>query len=158
VRGSRRATGEAGGVITLHRTSTAPPPHVWRVLADPWTFAAWVVGAAVVDAADPAWPAPGARLRYRVGAWPAMLPATSVVTASTEGTELALHGRLQVGGAIALVLALREHPAGTEIVISEDVVDGPARRLPRPARAAVITARNREALRRLALLAERPGP
>jgi hypothetical protein len=142
-------------VIPVARTSTASPQDVWRVLADPWTLAAWVVGAAAVDEADGRWPAVGARLRYRVGAWPALFPASTQVTASTEDAELGLRGDLGIAGAVALVLELRAHPGGSEIVIREDVVAGPGRRLPRAARAAVITARNRETLRRLALLAER---
>jgi hypothetical protein len=40
--------------------------------------------------------------------------------------------------------------------MAEDVVSGPARLVPARARAAAITARNVETLRRLALLAERP--
>ena len=142
-------------MFAVHRATTATPQDVWRVLSDPWRFAAWVVGAASVDGDDERWPDPGARMRYRVGSWPLLLPASSQVTGSTAGMRLALRGDLGIGGAVALVLALAEHPAGTEISIAEDVVAGPARALPRAARGAVITARNRETLRRLALLAER---
>jgi len=149
--------GNALRVIAVARLSTASPQDVWRVLADPWALAAWVVGAAAVDGADARWPAVGARLRYRVGAWPALFPASSEVTAATEAAELALRGDLGVGGAVALVLELRAHPDGSEIVLREDVVAGPGRLVPRAARAAVIAARNRETLRRLALLAERPA-
>jgi uncharacterized protein YndB with AHSA1/START domain len=141
-------------VIVVRRTSTATPQDVWRVLADPWRFAAWVVGAAGVDDADERWPAQGARMRYRVGAWPVLFPATSEVTGSTAGAELALRGDLGAGGAVELVLRLHDDPPGTRIAIAEDVVAGPARLLPRRVRAAVISARNRETLRRLALLAE----
>jgi hypothetical protein len=144
-------------VITLRRTSTASPPEVWRVLADAWSYASWVVGAARVDAVADSWPQPGGYLRYRAGAWPGTLPARAEVVSAVDGAELALHGDLGPAGAVDLVLALRALPTGCEIAISEDVVAGPGRWLPAPARAAVIRSRNRETLRRLALLAERPS-
>jgi hypothetical protein len=144
-------------VITLRSTSTASPPEVWRVVADAWSYASWVVGAARVDAVVGPWPEPGGSLRYRAGAWPGTLPARAEVVSSVPGAELALHGDLGPAGAVDLVLTLHALPSGSEMAISEDVVAGPGRWIPAAARAAVIKARNRETLRRLALLAERPS-
>jgi hypothetical protein len=126
-------------------------------MGDAWSFASWVVGAARVDAVGGGWPEPGGYLHYRVGAWPGTLPARAEVVSSVPGAELALHGDLGPAGAVDLVLTVRVLPTGSEVGISEDVVAGPASWLPRAARAAVIRARNRETLRRLALLAERPS-
>ena len=126
------------------------------MLADGWRLASWVVGAARVDAVDGAWPAVGAGLRYGIGAWPAVLPGTASVTASEPGRELALHGRTPFGG-IDVQLLVDPAPAGSVLVMREDVVSGGARLVPAPVRAVAIRARNVETLRRLTLLTETPG-
>ena len=56
--------------------------------------------------------------------------------------------RASMAGDLARVLTL----------MAEDVVSGPAHLVPAPLRAVAIAARNRETLRRLALLAEVPAP
>src|SRR5689334_20693571 len=133
--------------------TTAGPDAVWAVLADGWRLASWVVGAARVDAVDAAWPAVGTRLRYGIGGWPVVLPGSAEVTACSPGRELALHGRTPFGG-----VDVRVRVDDGELVITEDVVSGPARLVPARLRAAGIGARNVETLRRLALLAETPMP
>ena len=140
----------------VRRGTGAGADAVWSVLSDGWRLPTWVVGAARVDAVDAAWPAVGARLRYRIGAWPVLLPGVAEVTASTPGRELALHGRTPVGG-VDVRLTLTAAAGGTELLIAEDVVSGPARLVPARLRAAGIAARNVETLRRLALLAETPA-
>jgi hypothetical protein len=140
-------------VVTVRRTTTAPADAVWAVLADGWRLASWVVGAARVDAVDAAWPQVGARLRYGIGGWPAVLPGSAEVTSCRPGEELALHGRTPFGG-----VDVRVRITGTTLEITEDVVSGPARLVPARVRAAAIGARNVETLRRLALLAEAPTP
>jgi len=140
-------------VVTVQRMTTAGPDAVWAVLADGWRLASWVVGAARVDAVDAAWPAVGTRLRYGIGGWPVVLPGSAAVTACSPGRELALHGRTPFGG-----VDVRVRVDDGELVITEDVVSGPARLVPARLRAAGIGARNVETLRRLALLAETPMP
>src|ERR1700754_1914017 len=136
-------------VIEVRRTTTAGADAVWAVLADGWRLSSWVVGAARVDAVDPTWPGVGCRLRYRIGAWPGMLPGAAEVTTCLPGRELALHGSTPLGGIDVRVLV-----EGTTLVMAEDVVSGPAKLIPARVRGAGITARNVETLRRLALLAE----
>lgn len=46
--------------------SRAAPQQVWNVLAAPERMGEWFSGAADVEALD-GWPAPGARLKWRVG-------------------------------------------------------------------------------------------
>jgi len=139
--------------VTVQRMTAAGPDAVWAVLADGWRLASWVVGAARVDAVDAAWPAVGTRLRYGIGGWPVVLPGSAEVTACSPGRELALHGRTPFGG-----VDVRVRVDDGELVITEDVVSGPARLVPARLRAAGIGARNVETLRRLALLAETPMP
>ena len=139
--------------MTVRRATTAGADAVWAVLADGWRLGAWVVGAARVDAVDATWPATGSRLRYGIGGWPVVLPGSAAVTSCRPGRELALHGRTPFGGVDVLVTV-----DDGVLVISEDVVSGPARLVPARLRAAAIGARNVETLRRLALLAEAPVP
>jgi hypothetical protein len=144
-------------VVEVRRATTAPVDAVWAVLGDGWRLASWVVGAARVDAVDAAWPAVGARLRYRIGAWPGVLPGVAKVTVCRAGRELALHGRTPFGG-VDVRVTVETGPSGQELCIAEDVVSGPARLVPVRLRAGAIAARNVETLRRLALLAERRAP
>lgn len=44
---------------TISRRVDAPAEAVWSVLADGWSYANWVVGAARVRDVDPGWPAQG---------------------------------------------------------------------------------------------------
>jgi len=140
-------------VVTVQRRTAAGSDAVWAVLADGWRLASWVVGAARVDAVEAAWPAVGARLRYGIGGWPVVLPGSAEVTACSPGRELALHGRTPFGG-----VDVRVRVDDGRLVITEDVVSGPARLVPARLRAAGIGARNVETLRRLAQLAETPTP
>ena len=149
--------GYTRAVVEVRRVTAAGTDAVWAVLADGWRLAAWVVGAARVQAVDDAWPAVGAGLRYGIGAWPAVLPGTAEVTACEPGRVLALHGRTPFGG-VDMRLALDPVTGGTAIRMAEDVASGPARLVPARLRAAAIGARNVETLRRLALLAEVPAP
>ena len=143
-------------MVEVRRACTAGPDAVWAVLSDGWRLAAWVVGAARVEAVDDGFPAVGAGLRYGIGAWPAVLPGSATVTASTPGRELALHGRTPLGG-VDMHLLVEPAPSGCVLVMREDVVSGPARLVPARVRAAAIGARNVETLRRLALLTESPA-
>jgi Polyketide cyclase / dehydrase and lipid transport len=143
-------------VVEVRRSTGADPDAVWAVLSDGWRLAAWVVGAARVDAVDDGFPAVGAALRYGIGGWPVVLPGSATVTACRSGRELALHGRTPFGG-IDMRLLVAPTPSGCVLVMAEDVVSGPARLVPARVRAAAIGVRNVETLRRLALLAEAPA-
>ncbi len=145
------------GMVEVRRTTDAGPDAVWAVLADGWRLAAWVVGAARVEALDGGFPAVGSGLRYGIGGWPAVLPGAATVTACRPGRELALHGRTPFGG-VDVQLLVDPAASGCVLVMREDVTSGPARLVPAAVRAAAIRARNVETLRRLALLAEAPSP
>jgi uncharacterized protein YndB with AHSA1/START domain len=47
-----------------------PPAIVWETLADPASYARWVVGSQAVRDADDDWPARGSRFYHRVGIGP----------------------------------------------------------------------------------------
>ncbi|XVX19965.1 SRPBCC family protein [Actinomycetota bacterium] len=137
------------------RTTTATPEQVWAVLADGWTYGAWVVGASRVRAVDATWPAPGASLHHSVGTWPAVLDDSTTVEEAETGRRLVLSARTRPAAVQTVELVLEPTADGTVVHMSEDVTSGPARLVPAIVRQTALVVRNREALHRLCLLAER---
>lgn len=133
----------------------ATPEEVWAVLADGWLYPLWVVGASRMREVDAHWPAAGAQLHHSVGSWPLLLDDTTEVLECVPGSMLRLRARAWPTGEAEVVIRLEASGTGTEVVIEEDAVSGPARLVPKPARDAPLGWRNVETLRRLAYLAER---
>jgi NAD(P)-dependent dehydrogenase (short-subunit alcohol dehydrogenase family) len=140
---------------TIDRDVAAPADVVWSVLADGWSYANWVVGTARVRTVDEGWPSPGHRIHHSVGMWPLLLDDTTAVLESHEPTKLVLEARgWPLGKAHVTVDVHSTGPWSCRVTIREDAVAGPGALVPRAARQALIVPRNREALRRLAGLAE----
>lgn len=141
--------------LIVEREVQAGADAVWSVLADGWSYAIWVVGTASVRAVDDGWPSAGTRIHHSVGMWPLLLHDTTAALESHAPTQLVLEARgWPIGKAHVTV---EVHPQGASsclVTIREDAVAGPGTLVPKPVRQAVILPRNREALRRLALLAE----
>jgi hypothetical protein len=153
-RGGPMAKARKPGVV-VSRDVHAPASAVWQVLCDGWTYANWVVGASRVRQVEAQWPAPGTRIHHAVGPWPLLIQDHTVSLASTPERELALQARGWPLGEARVVLGIE--PTGEErcrITISEDATAGPGLLAPRPVRQALIAPRNKEALYRLALIAE----
>jgi hypothetical protein len=142
-------------MTTVVREMECPPEAVLRVLADGWTYAAWVVGASRIRSVDRAWPAPGARIGHSVGVWPALLDDETVVREWWPDRGIELLARAWPAGEASIRIEVRAHGEGCVVRMVEDAVAGPGRWIPRPVRSAALQARNRETLGRLALLAER---
>jgi hypothetical protein len=139
----------------VRRETDADPDAVWRVLADGWLYPTWVVGASRMRHVEPGWPAVGTKLHHSIGAWPALIDDTTSVVAAEPGHVLELRGRGWPLGEVEIRVELEPRPGGgTTLVMAEDVVSGPSRALPQPLRAAMIAPRTKEALARLAYLAE----
>jgi NAD(P)-dependent dehydrogenase (short-subunit alcohol dehydrogenase family) len=141
--------------LTVEREVSAGADAVWSVLADGWSYATWVVGTASVRAVDDGWPSTGTRIHHSVGMWPLLLHDTTAALESHAPTQLVLEARGWPLGKAHVTVEV--HPQGTRsclVTIREDAVAGPGTLVPKPLRQAVILPRNREALRRLALLAE----
>jgi hypothetical protein len=127
---------------------------IFAVLADGWSYATWVVGAARIRDVEENWPEVGARIHHSVGAWPFLLSDNTEVERVDRPHLIQLRVRAWPTGEGRVIVTLRPAEAGTEVVMEEYAVSGPARLVPRPAQALMLHHRNVEALRRLAFLAE----
>lgn len=135
----------------------APAARVWEVLSDGWSYVSWIVGTACIRAVDGEWPKVGSRLYHRAGPWPVTLEGHSEVEACVPGTELVLVAHGWPFGAARVQLRIEDQNERSVVHLAEDVVAGPTRFLPRQVRQSMIRPRNQECLRRLAMLATRPG-
>lgn len=154
--GSTDAHHDLTGSAPVRRTTSAPPRRVWAVIADGWTYGAWVVGASRVRSVDVSWPDPGSRLHHSVGLWPLVRDdTTSVLESQPEEMRIVLRARVRPYGTQVVELQICEDPEGALVTMREDASGGLAILAPRPLRQAGLVLRNREALHRLCLLAER---
>ena len=139
----------------VSRHVQASPAAVWSVLADGWLYATWVVGTSRVRAVDANWPALGSKIHHSFGLWPAVIDDTSEVLRTAPEREMLLKARGWPAGEAHVKLMLQPAGEGATLVsVQEDVVAGPALAMPRPLRQLLVVPRNREALARLAYIAE----
>ena len=137
------------------RQVEAPATAVWATLSDGWLYASWVVGASRVREVDLSWPGVGSRIHHSVGLWPALINDVSVVVEAVPERRLQLRAKAWPLGEAHVELRIDQVGAQRcEVTMVEDGVEGPGTLLPRPARQPLIAVRNREALLRLAMLAE----
>ena len=139
----------------VSRLLDADPDRVFAVLSDGWLYPAWVVGAVRMRDVDPEWPSVGSRLHHSVGAWPLLIDDETVVVHCEPGSRLVLQARAWPAGEATVDLRVEPLPNGrSRVTMHEDAGHGPGRLVPGPVRAIAVRVRNREALRRLAFLAE----
>ena len=130
-----------------------PSADVWRVIADGWLYSGWVVGASRIRDVDAEWPGLGARLHHSVGAWPLVINDSSRVTAVEPGRSLELVARGWPVGEAKVDVRLEDRGGQCLVTIAEDAIRGPGKLMPKFLRDPLISARNRETLRRLELMA-----
>ena len=138
----------------VSRVLRATREKVWEVLADGWLYPLWVVGASRMREVDDTWPAPGSRLHHSVGSWPLLIDDTTQVRACEPGESLRLEARAWPTGSAEVLLRLESQGTDTLVRMQEDALSGPSRVVPSVVREAGLLPRNREALRRLALVCE----
>jgi hypothetical protein len=113
-----------------------------------------VVGATRIRAVDAEWPAVGARLHHSFGVWPAVIDDTTSILEWEPNQHVKFRARGWPIGEAEVTLTVKPRPAGCVVQMREDAVDGPGLLIPKPVRDVGIRIRNREALQRLAWLAE----
>ena len=133
----------------------APRERVYAVLADPHTYAEWVVGASEVRDADESWPAPGSRLHHSTGAGPLTIDDSTEVVAADPPARLELLAHLGPLGTFGVELLLHDVGEGrTRVTMLERPVEGISK-LAGPVGDLAGRVRNRLSLARLKELAER---
>jgi uncharacterized protein YndB with AHSA1/START domain len=109
----------------VSRQVAAPTDAVWRVLADGWGYAGWVVGTVKIRAVDEHWPADGSKLHHAFGAWPLMIKDETEVLECEPGRRLLMQARGWPAGEATIELVL--HPEGERTVVEmyEEPTSGP---------------------------------
>ncbi|HET7689472.1 MAG TPA: SRPBCC family protein [Nocardioidaceae bacterium] len=151
---ARSETEPAENNPSVERWISAEPARVWAVLSDGWLYPSWVVGASRMREVDDGWPASGTRLHHSVGNWPLLINDRTEVLEMVPEKLLRLQAHGWPAGAAEVLIELESAGTGTTVRIREDAVAGPAKLMPKPLRQLAMLPRNREALRRLAFLAE----
>lgn len=137
------------------RVFDCTPTDVFAVLEDGWSYGMWVVGAARIRDVDTGWPEPGTKIHHSVGAWPLLISDNTEVEAVDAPRMIQLRVRAWPTGEGRVTVTCEQRNDGrTQVVIEERAVSGPATLIPEPVQDLMLHHRNREALERLAYLAE----
>ncbi|MFD1149067.1 SRPBCC family protein [Saccharothrix hoggarensis] len=142
-------------MIEVRLTVPTSVERVFAVLADGWSYAGWVVGAAHIREVDPGWPGTGTRIHHSVGAWPLAVKDVTTVLDVDPPRMLELEARLWPLGVARIRFEVAAVADGAEITMAEEAVKGPPSLLPESVQGLFLVPRNRESLRRLGDLAAR---
>lgn len=136
------------------RVFRCSPDDVFDILVDGWSYATWVVGAARIREVDEEWPEPGSHIHHSVGVWPLMLSDTTTAESVDRPHTIVLTVRAWPAGEGRVRITCEPVEGGTRVTMAEDATSGPALLVLKPIRDVMLALRNKEALRRLAYLAE----
>lgn len=131
----------------------APVDDVWAILADPRSYAQWVVGSHHIRGVDGDWPQVGATFHHTQGHGPVKLSDTTTVVECDPPHRLLLEVRIRPFLTGPVDLRLEANGGGTLITIDERARGGLAGALPQFTTSPLIAIRNTEALRRLSAMA-----
>jgi uncharacterized protein YndB with AHSA1/START domain len=141
--------------VSLSRTRIdASPRRVFKVLADPRSYAYWVVGSKRIRDADPDWPAVGSVFHHAVGFGPLHVRDFTRVEAVRPGRMIELKARARPLGTARVRLELRRRWRGTEVTMTEGPGDALSAALHNPVVDFLVHGRNVWSLERLKALAE----
>ena len=135
------------------RLIAASPERVFGVLADPASYAYWVVGSDTIRDADENWPAAGSRFHHRVGFGPIKVNDHTEVLAVEAPRRLELKAKARPLGTAKVVLLLEPRGDATLVTMVEDAGDRLTRLVFNPLTHLLVRGRNVESLRRLEELA-----
>jgi uncharacterized protein YndB with AHSA1/START domain len=107
-------------VSTNRRFIPAEPETVWRVLADPGSYAYWVVGSKRIRKADANWPAPGSRFHHTVGVGPLTVDDHTESLAADPPRRLVLRAKARPLGLAKVEIELEPERGGTCVTLTEN--------------------------------------
>ncbi len=135
----------------------APPERVFAVLADPWAYEDWVVGARRVRGADPGWPDLGTVFHHEVGAGPLRVRDHTQVVEVEPPRRLVLRAHARPLGTGLVRLEIAPEGSGSRVEMTEGPGGTLTRLLWSRVGDALVHRRNDLALRRLKALVEAGG-
>jgi uncharacterized protein YndB with AHSA1/START domain len=141
-------------MATNQKLIDAPAEHVFTVLADPESYAHWVVGSNEIRRYDAAWPETGSTFHHTQGKWPLTVKDTSSVLEVEPNRRLVLEVRTRPFVVAKVVLELTPEDGRTRVRMTEFPTGGLLRRIHNPLLDWLTKARNARGLDRLARLAE----
>jgi uncharacterized protein YndB with AHSA1/START domain len=137
-------------------TVEAPPDIVFSVLADPPSYASFVVGTKRIRRFDARFPDLGSEFHHTLGVGPVpVVWDLSRVEEVDDGRRLVLRAQMRPLAVNLVAFTLRPVDAGTEVEVEEYAIEGPVALLWNPGFEALMSLRNTEMLRRLKKLSER---
>jgi hypothetical protein len=104
---------------------------------------------------DESWPAPQSKLYHSVGVWPLVIDDTTSVVEWDPPRRVRFLARGWPVGEAEVTFDVKRRGSGCLVRMREDAVRGPGRFVPKPVRDIGLLIRNKEALQRLAWLAEK---
>ena len=131
------------------RTVKASPDQIWAVLADPYTYERWVVGAKDIRTADGTWPEQGSTLQHTSGLGPLNLKDNTKVIESDPQRRLVLEARGRPLGIARIEIELKPQGSCTMVTMTEYAVRPELAKRLNPVLNPFLHSRNSEALRRL---------
>lgn len=134
--------------VTVRRMK-ATPEQIFAVLADPWLYPTWVVGASRLRAADDGYPQVGCRLHHSIGVWPLVLNDETRVDEWTPPQRMVLQAKTRPFGEERVTIEVKPRGEGSVVRMEEHPTNGLSARIPRPIANLLLDIRNRETLRRL---------
>lgn len=145
-------------MATMQKWVPASPDDLWAVVADPRSYAFWVVGSHDIRSAEGDWPAPGSKFHHTQGHGPVKLKDSTVVRESQPPHRLVLEVRLRPFGIGRVELRFdpdrnADGEEGTCVTMVETMESGPLGLVPEPLLAPGLKLRNADTLRRLAAMA-----
>lgn len=132
----------------------ASPEAVFGVLADPRSYAYWVLGSEEIRDADVTWPAPGSRFHHTVKVGPLRLKDHSEVEEVRPGHFLQLKVKGRPLGTARVKLELERDDGGTRVTMVEEPGNTASALVFSPLTHLLVRRRNARSLDRLAELAE----
>lgn len=140
-------------MATVKKWIPAGVEDVWAILADPRSYALWVVGSHDVRAVDGVWPQVGSTFHHTQGHGPFKARDTTTVLAVEAPHRLLLKVRIRPFLTGPVDLRLAPDGDGTCVTLTEKARGGFAGPVPDVLLAPAIALRNADALRRLAGMA-----